>query len=183
MVDSFAQMSELTPRVTPATLGDLAAARAIYADGRVRQHSQRSTVWPEFSDETIRREIDTHLLFLIVEELSLAGVFSVAYEDAAIWGEREKGEHIYLHRIVRARNYSGRIIDVVLEWADAHCRALGRVGLRMDTWANNRQLIAYYETFGFKLLGTRQIGLDPRLPSHYYGLEFALLERAVDPLP
>jgi hypothetical protein len=105
MVNTLAQMSGVTLRVTRATLGHLAAVRATYADGRVRQSAQGSTVWPEFDDNAIRREIDTHQLFL------------------------------------------------------------------------------YYETFGFKLLGTRQIGIDPRLPSHYHGLEFALLERTVDPLP
>jgi ribosomal protein S18 acetylase RimI-like enzyme len=149
MVNTLAQMSGVTLRVTRATLGDLAAVRAIYADGRVRQSAQGSTVWPEFGDDAIRREIDRHQLFLIVEGLALAGVFSVAYEDGAIWGERENGTHVYLHRIVRARTYSGgRIVDAVLEWAEAQCRALGRAGLRMDTWADNRQLIAYYETVG-----------------------------------
>lgn len=166
-------------RVTPATLEHLPAVRAIYADGRVRQRAQGSTVWPEFGDEAIQREIDAHRLFLVLDEEELAGVFSVAYEDGAIWGERECGAHIYLHRIVRARTYQGSgVVDAVLAWGRAQCRALGRHGLRMDTWATNAQLIAYYRRLGFALVGTQRIGVDSRLPAHYHGLDFALLEQS-----
>ena len=166
-------------RVTSASLENLEAVRAIYADGRITQRSQGSTVWPEFSDDAIRREIDGHLLFLILAGDELAGVFSVAYEDGAIWRERECGAHVYLHRIVRAHAYrGGGIIDAVLEWARGQCRALGRAGLRMDTWANNTQLINYYRKLGFDLVGTQRIDTDSRLPAHYHGLEFALLEQS-----
>jgi GNAT superfamily N-acetyltransferase len=166
-------------RVEAATDADLVAVRAVYADGRARQREQGSTVWPEFSDEAILAEIGAGHLFRVVEGGALAGIFSVAYHDGAIWGEHERGAHIYLHRIVRAAGYRGRgLIDFVLNWAHAHCRALGRVGLRMDTWANNAPLIAYYERLGFVLVESRQIGEDTRLPAHYHGLEFALLEQA-----
>ena len=115
-----------------------------------------------------------------VELATSAGVFSVAYEDGAIWGGRERGAHIYLHRIVRASGYRGHgLVDFVLDWANAHCRALGRAGLRMDTWANNASLIAYYQRLGFELVESISIGEDSRLPSHYHGLEFALLEQSL----
>jgi ribosomal protein S18 acetylase RimI-like enzyme len=59
----------------------------------------------------------------------------------------------------------------------AQCEAMARDGLRMDTWAENPAIIAYYQTMGFELIGTRRMTNDPRLSPHYHGLELALLER------
>lgn len=166
-------------RVEPATSADLPAVRAAYADGRRIQKEQGSVVWPEFSDAAILGEIeDGRLLRVVDDEDALVGVFSVAYEDAAIWGEHERGAHLYLHRIARAAGYPGRgLIDAVLAWAGARCEALGRAGLRMDTWASNVALVAYYRRLGFRLVDRRRIAADPRLPAHYHGIELALLER------
>ena len=47
-------------------------------------------------------EIRAGRLRRVVDGPALAGVFSLAYEDGAIWGERERGAHVYLHRIARA---------------------------------------------------------------------------------
>lgn len=171
-------------RVASVLPEDLPSIQVIYADGRERQGEQGSTMWPAFSDEAVLREIEARKLYGIYQDSELAGVFSVSYDDRAIWGERERGAHIYLHRIVRARTYRGRgILNVVLEWARAHCHALGRAGLRMDTWANNTQLIDYYRGLGFECVATQPIGVDSRLPAHYHGLEFALLEQPCEAVP
>jgi ribosomal protein S18 acetylase RimI-like enzyme len=122
-------------------------------------------------------EIEAGRLFRVMDGDALVGVFSVAYEDAAIWGEHERGEHIYLHRIARAATYPGRgLIAAGLGWAREQCRALGRAGLRMDTWASNEVLVAFYERQGFRVVGRRRIGVEPQLPAHYHGNEFTLLE-------
>lgn len=164
-------------RVEPATTSDLPAIRAAYADARTIQREQGAILWPEFPDEAIAEEIEAGRLLRVMDGGALVGVFSVAYEDAAIWGEHERGEHIYLHRIARAASYPGRgLIAAVLGWARARCRALGRAGLRMDTWASNDALVAFYERQGFRVVGRRRIGIEPRLPAHYHGGEFTLLE-------
>jgi ribosomal protein S18 acetylase RimI-like enzyme len=168
-------------RVEPATAADLRTVRAAYAEGRRVQREQGSTVWPEFSDAAILDEIAAGRLMRVVDEDDVAGVvgvFSFADEDPAIWGEHERGAHVYLHRIARAGGHRGRgLIDTVLAWAHARCRALGREGVRMDTWASNAALVAYYERLGFGLVGRRRIAPDPRLPAHYHGIELALLEQ------
>ena len=164
-------------RIEPATLSDLPAIRAVYADAREIQREQGAVLWDEFPLQLTIGEIETGRLFRIMDGAALAGVFSVAYEDAAIWGERERGEHIYLHRIARATTYPGRgIMGAVLEWAWAECRRLGRAGVRIDTWASNQALIDFYERQGFRFVGVRRIGIEPRLPPHYHGIELALLE-------
>lgn len=175
-------------RVEPAAPADLPAVRAAYAHGRRTQREQGSTVWPEFTDADILREMGGGRLMRVLDGEALAGVFSVAYEDPAIWGEQERGAHIYLHRIARTEGYPGRgLIGAVLAWALVECRALAREGLRMDTWASNEALIGYYVRLGFRLVGRRRIAPDPRLPPHYHGTELALLERpcadAPGPMP
>ena len=70
-------------------------------------------------------------------------------------------------------------MDWILEWVADHCRSLGRAGVRIDTWAANAALIDFYERRGFRLVGHRSIGVDPRLPPHYHDGEFALLEYAM----
>ena len=115
---------------------------------------------------------------------TVAGVFSLAFEDAAIWGDLERGEHLYLHRIARASAYPGRgLLGGVLAWARAHCRVLGRAGLRMDTWASNEALVAFYERQGFRVVGRRRIDPGSPLPPHYHGNDFTLLEEPVQPRP
>ncbi|MEO8561539.1 MAG: GNAT family N-acetyltransferase [bacterium] len=165
-------------RVQAAATFDLPSIRAAYADGRAIQREQSAPVWPEFSDSAILAEIEGGRLFRVLDGDELAGVFSVAYDDAAIWGELERNAHIYLHRIARAAGYHGRgVINAVLDWARTECELQERAGLRMDTWASNTALIDYYIRLGFKLVGRRIIPADTRLPAHYHGLELALLEQ------
>lgn len=171
-------------RVESATLPDLPAIRAVYADATEIQREQGAILWPEFPLQLTITEIETGRLFRVVDGDALAGVFSVAYEDDAIWRERERGEHIYLHRIARATKHPGRgIMRPILEWAWMECRRLGRAGLRIDTWASNQALIDFYERQGFRFVGVRSIGVEPRLAPHYQGIELALLEATSRPTP
>jgi GNAT superfamily N-acetyltransferase len=164
-------------RVEPATFSDLPAIRAVYADAREIQRAQGAILWDDFPAQLTTSEVETGRLFRVMDGDALAGVFTVAYEDEAIWGERERGEHIYLHRIARATTHPGRgIMKPILEWAWSECSRLGRVGLRIDTWASNQALIDFYERQGFRFIGVRSIGVEPRLAPHYQGIDLALLE-------
>jgi ribosomal protein S18 acetylase RimI-like enzyme len=164
-------------RVEPATPSDLPEIRAAYANGRAVQLEQGSPLWPEFPDSAILAEISSGALHRVVDEGALVGVFTSVYEDAALWGERERRAHIYLHRIARASTYPGRgLVDAVLAWAQTRGEELGFEGLRMDTWASNDALIAFYGKRGFALVGRTRIANDSPLP-HYRGLELALMER------
>jgi ribosomal protein S18 acetylase RimI-like enzyme len=168
-------------RVEPARLDDLPDVRAAYAHARAIQRWEGAIVWPEFTDESIIADVERGSLYRVMDRDQLVGVFSVAYEDAAIWGTLERGEHLYLHRIARAETYPGRgLVAAVLAWAREQRHALGRTGLRLDTWASNTTLVGYYERQGFRVVTRRQMGFDPRLPPHYHGNEYALLEEVPD---
>jgi GNAT superfamily N-acetyltransferase len=167
-------------RIEPATPDAVPLIRAAYSHGRATQRQVGSPVWPDFDDKAILAEIDAGRLYRVTDDHTIAGVFSVAHEDPAIWGELERGAHLYLHRIARAADWTGRgLMDVILDWAADECRTLARAGIRVDTWASNTPLIAFYQRRGFALVGHRRIGVDSRLPPHYHDNEFALLEQAV----
>ena len=170
-------------RIEPATQHDLGDIRAAYEHGRVIQRDQGSIVWPEFTDAAILAEVESRRLFRVVDDDAIVGTFSIAYEDPAIWGSHERGAHLYLHRIARAAHYPGRgLMDAILAWAVHECARLGRDGLRVDTWASNAALIGFYQGRGFRLVAERRLGADPRLPPHYHGNAFALLERPCERL-
>lgn len=163
--------------VEPARPSDLPAVQAAYADGAQTQHAQQADVWPPFSDTFVRGEIAAGRLFKVVDGQALVGVFTVAYEDPVIWGARERGRHLYLHRIARAAAHPGRgLMDPILTWARSHAEALGRDGLRLDTWATNPALTAYYERVGFAVVGRQRIPEDTPLPPHYSGITVVLME-------
>lgn len=166
-------------RVEHARAADLAAIHAAYAHGRALQLAGGVKVpWPGFADEALLAEIAAGGLLCIRDGATLAGVFSVTEADPAIWWELESGAHLYLHRISRAAGWPGRgLTEAAVDWADARCRALGREGLRLDTWADNRTMVAHYERLGFVVVGHHRLPADPRLSVHYHGLELALLER------
>ena len=122
-------------------------------------------------------EINLSRLLCVVDEHGIAGVFSISYDDGALWGERERSQHVYLHRIAKgAESRVSGLLDVVLAWARVHCRHLGRSGLRMDTWASNTALIALYESRGFRIVDRSRVGYDERLPVQYHDNDFVLLE-------
>jgi GNAT superfamily N-acetyltransferase len=166
-----------TLRVEPLGAEHLSVVQGAYADARVLQREQGAPIWPDFPDSAIVAELAAGHLFRVMDGDDPVGVFTVAYEDPAIWGERERGAHVYLHRLARVRTASAHgLLGAVLDWARARAREMGREGLRIDTWATNAPLIAYYVRNGFRVVETRMIGADPRLLSHYHGIELALLE-------
>ena len=170
-------------RVEPARIDDLAAVHAAYAHGRALQRAGGVTaVWPEFTDDALLAEIAAGELLRVVDGATLAGVFTVTDADPLIWWELERGAHLYLHRIARAAGWKGRgLTEAVVDWAEARCRALGREGLRLDTWADNAVMLAHYERLGFVVVGRHRLKAAPRLLVHYHGLDLALLERGCSP--
>ncbi|MGD1906916.1 MAG: hypothetical protein ACFB0C_13095 [Leptolyngbyaceae cyanobacterium] len=165
--------------VEPASIGDLSRVQAAYAAGRRKQQERGTLVWPNFSDASLIAEVQAGQLFRVMDNDAMVGTFVIAYEDAAVWGDRDRGAHVYLHRIARSPSGASGLLHVVIDWACAHSRALQREGIRMDTAAASRQLVAYYEQAGFVVVGRQVIGVDPTLPSHYHGTEVVLFEMSL----
>ena len=165
-------------RVQPASIDDLPAIHAAYERGRAIERAQGVAPWPPFSDAALVAEMEAQGLFSVFDGPTFAGVFSIADADPIIWGARERGEHVYLHRIARSPDWTGRgLTEAALAWAEERCRALGRIGVRLDTWADNAAIIAHYVRLGFTPVDQCTLPADPRLSVHYHGLTLLLLER------
>lgn len=169
------------PVVEPARHADLEAVRAAYAEGARRQRAASGAVWPPVADALLEAEVREGRLWTVRADGRLQGVFSAVYRDPVIWGARDRGAHVYLHRISRAPGGAGGLMGAVATWALAHAAARGLEGVRLDTWAGNEALLAHYERWGFARVGRRSIPADEVLPAHYWGIEVVLMERPVLP--
>jgi ribosomal protein S18 acetylase RimI-like enzyme len=99
-----------------------------------------------------------------------------------LWGEKDKNNAIYLHRIATHPDYKGRqLINRIIDWSLIHARKAGRKFIRMDTWGDNDRLSNYYIKAGFRLVGKQFITKNESLPEHYWGIYLNLFEMdAVD---
>ncbi|MBS0199120.1 MAG: GNAT family N-acetyltransferase [Proteobacteria bacterium] len=162
---------------------DISVFREFWDRALRYQEAQHLPLWPVFPEDIISSEIDAGLHYsAYFPNGVLAGYFSVALSDAHIWGELERGDAIYIHRMcVNPERKGGGLSAAVLAWAHGFASNIGRASIRMDTWADNRQLVDYYIRCGFRHIGDRQLGDVPELPPHYSGTSLALFENAVAP--
>lgn len=98
-----------------------------------------------------------------------AGTFALLWDDPDVWGVRPPDAG-YLHSLAVARAYAGQHLGaLLLDTAAAQVRAAGRRYLRLDCWAGNTMLRAYYTAQGFTPLGEAPVAT----------FQVALFERAV----
>ena len=145
------------------------------------QKERHLPLWSPFPEATISSEMGEgrHFSGFISGDV-LAGFFSVTHSDPAIWGEAERGDAIYIHRMCvnpacKGNNFTAR----VLSWACGYAVGKDRKFVRMDTWASTQSLIDYYVKCGFKLIGTKTLTDFSQLAPHYRGQELAMFENEV----
>jgi len=110
----------------------------------------------------------------------IACIFSVCYSDKVVWGKRDEGNAIYLHRIVVNPNSKGhRHFGKVLRWAEMKAKAQSLPFIRMDTWADNPVLIDYYGSFGFKVIDSLITPNSEALPIQQRNNAIVLLEFSI----
>ena len=133
--------------------------------------------WLGFDAELVNREIRERLLWKIVENGSVACIYSVAYEDPIIWGPESHLASMYIHRIVTNPKFRGRgYVAKIVEWAREHAAENDLRYIRMDTWADNLKLKEYYTGCGFEWKGTVSPEDSPTMPAHYRGIQLGLFE-------
>jgi ribosomal protein S18 acetylase RimI-like enzyme len=132
--------------------------------------------WKGFEPRLVEREIKENRQWKIMVDGQIACVFAITFEDPSIWKEKDRGDAIYIHRIVtdpafRGRNFAQHITD----WSKGYAKSQGKKYVRMDTWGDNQKLIDYYQKCGFNFLGI--ITPDHKnLPKHYNGITLSLFE-------
>ena len=133
--------------------------------------------WLGFDRILVETEIAEKRLWKLVDEERTACIFSIAYSDPIIWGERSHESAMYIHRIVTNPEFRGRAyVKSITAWAINHANELGLRFVRMDTWGDNQKLINYYQDCGFNFTGLMTPEESETLPRHYSGINLSLFE-------
>jgi ribosomal protein S18 acetylase RimI-like enzyme len=134
-------------------------------------------VWESIDQTGLVKEIENKLQYKVVKDNDILCIFSIQYRDPFIWRERDKNDAVYLHRIVANPKFKGqKQFQTVLNWARQFARTHEFRFIRMDTWAENTKIIAYYRSFGFEFIENYQTSDAPQLPKQNRNLNVALLE-------
>jgi len=160
---------------------DLKIMKLMWSEALHFQKEGGNPVWPEFPEELIIKEIESDLNYKLTAGGKILCYFSIAFSDPAIWGDKEKGDALYLHRGVTAPEFRGLgLTRFIFEWARVKAKLINRKYIRIDTWGSNKELINYYIRAGFRHVGYIELGEAPELPAHYNNLRLAIFETDVE---
>jgi GNAT superfamily N-acetyltransferase len=85
-----------------------------------------------------------------VHGCAVSGCFPPPYLDPTL-AQRVVEDAYYVHTVAsRMRPASRGVGRSLLQWAEGRARTLGVTYLRLDCWADNAHLRAYYEKLGFE---------------------------------
>jgi hypothetical protein len=133
--------------------------------------------WNQYDTHRIQEDVNNGLLFKVTEQDNILCIFSICYDDRLIWREREKGDAMYVHRIVVNQVFKKqKMFPIILDWVTAFALKNNLKFIRMDTWADNEKLIGYYKSHGFAYIETYTTPDTTALPVQHRNLTVALLE-------
>ena len=136
--------------------------------------------WDQYDTHRIQEDVNNGLLFKVTDQENILCIFSICYDDRLIWREREKGDAVYVHRIVVNQVFKKqKMFPTILHWVTAHALKNKLKYIRMDTWADNGKLIGYYKNHGFEYVETCTTPDTTALPVQHRNLTVALLERRI----
>jgi len=149
-------------RIRQATAADVGAVVAVLTEAAAWVRQLDGTVmWVEneLAEEHVATEVDRQQFFVTECGGEVAGVVRFQLQDQLFWPDLDTDDSAFVHRIAVRRRYAGRgISTVLLRWAVARARSLGKQYLRLDCDAERTRLRAVYERFGFRLHSYRQVG-------------------------
>ena len=163
--------------IVNATTNDLDFIYLLFEQAIAYQKKNNYIGWNSYDKAFIRSDIENGLLYKIIKEDAIVCIFSICLSDALIWREKEKGDAVYLHRVVVNPEYRGsHFFGKVLDWATNFARKRQLKYIRMDTWAANHKIIAYYKEYGFQFVENYTTPGTEDLPEQHRNLDVALLE-------
>lgn len=163
--------------ITHATIHDLPFIYRLFEEAIAYQKENNYIGWKNYDKDFLRHDVENKLLYKIMQEETISGIFSTCYSDPLIWREKEKNDALYLHRIVANRSvHSVPVFSLILDWAKQFAQEKQLKYLRMDTWAANKKIIDYYTRYGFILVEEYTTPDTTDLPVQHRKLNVALLE-------
>ncbi len=168
--------------ITNTSIGDLPVIYSLFEDAMLFQKENNYIGWNSYDKEFIKSDVRNGLLFKLINGNNIVCIFSICYRDALIWREKEKGDAIYLHRIILNQKFKGeKVFQKVLAWTIQLAREKKLSFIRMDTWAENEKIIGYYKSYGFTFIENYTTPATVNLPVQHRNLKVALLELSVPP--
>ena len=158
-------------------MGDLPYIFGLFEQSIIYQERNGYPVWRDYDKNAIVKDVENQHQYKIIINAAIAIVFSLAYSDKVIWRDLDKGNSIYLHRIVINPAFKGqRLFGLIVDWAINHLHDKGLSSIRMDTWAANPTILNYYRSFGFEVVENYTTPDSNELPIHNRKLRLTLLE-------
>ena len=141
---------------------------SLYQSARELQTTKGMVVWPVFEKRLIEKEIKELRQWKLVIENTIACNWAITFSDKEIWGEKDKNDSIYIHRITTNAAFRGnRYIHMIVKWAREYAKQEKKQFVRLDTLGNNTKLIEHYTSAGFQFLGIFELTDTSNLPGHY----------------
>lgn len=155
-------------KIENCVMTDVDTILSFYQSARDLQTQKKMVVWPPFERSFIEKEISEQRQWKLLVDGIIAGNWAIAFNDKEIWGEKDKKDSIYIHRIATNPAMRGnRYVDKIVEWARVYAKQIGKSYIRLDTLGKNTRLIEHYTSAGFEFLGIFRLPDTSNLPGHY----------------
>lgn len=155
---------------------DIDTIFSIYKMATEIQREKKMHVWMGFERSLIEQEIKEERHWKVLMNNQIAGVFCLNFSPEDIWRNYPHDSVFYIHRLAKDSDLKFSILSEIINWAKSFARSKNLRCLRLDTFSDNKELIAYYVRSGFDLKGVIKVNSDPNLPLHYQNASLALLE-------
>jgi len=163
--------------VTNAVAADLPRIYQLFEEAILFQQQNHYTGWPSYDKVFIAEDVKNKLLYKLIQQGQISCIFSVCYSDVLIWRQMEKGDAIYLHRVVVNRAIKqAKVFGEVLQWAINQAREKQLKYIRLDTWAENEKIVAYYKSYHFDFIEYYTTPDIESLPLQHRKLRVALMQ-------
>jgi ribosomal protein S18 acetylase RimI-like enzyme len=173
-------MDTLQTRIVNTTDADKPLIYWLFDQAISYQQKNGFPAWKGYDKDALQAEIAHRLQYKIINGPNILGVFSISYTDPGTWGERDSGNALFLHRTITNPSFKGqKVFEKIRDWAIRFAKEQGLGYIRMDTWTDNPQLIAYYQSYGFRVVGERITSNAPDLPEQNRNLNVTLLEMSL----
>lgn len=172
--------TELLPGVTirVATSDDAAPFAAIHEEVANWLWAHGIHQWQPgtFPISWVQDAIARGEVYVSIESGAVIGAVMLQEADPDTWGAASLADAAgYIHGLRVRRSVAGRGIGrALIAWAERELVARGKRLARLDCWAANDALCAYYERAGYQRVGTRTVTDEPE------PFVAALFEKALD---
>ena len=158
-------------------ISDLDFACYLFIEAIKYQERKGYPLYKSSDRPLLKNDIENACHYKLMIDDDIACMFSAIRSDELIWREKNKDKAIYLHRIVVNPKYKGRkLLGEILDWTKQKAKEDDALYIRIDTWADNPDLVNYYTRFGFEVIEYFKIPDIEDVPINCRGNKVVLME-------